>query len=298
MKRIALALTFALLVCSSLFAANPKDPPAITLPVTYTFVNINYPNSTATYFFGINNDGYIGGVTNTKGFVVVPSSTCPPVCNFKTENYPGAVYTAVLGINNDYNFETAGSWRDKAGNYHGFLHNSGNWWDVVYPGTNNNQLYGLNDNNMAAGFYYDGAGKAHAYIYSQPGNQYVPLFISGSDNARAYDINDYNQIVGTYYDSSGYAHGFEFDPFFTALNYPGATNTYASGINNYGAIVGSFYDSFFQMHGFIYYLGTWQQLDNPDSVGETIVFGINDDFEIVGRGKTSDTTFGFEAIPY
>jgi hypothetical protein len=299
MKRIALALTFALLVCSSLFAANPKDPPAITLPVTYYFLNIQYPADTLDVLLGINNAGYMvgqHGAEISRGFTIVPTDNCPPTCNFKPENYPGSIQTGVAGINNDYGpmYETAGFWIDKAGTHHGFMRNSKAWIDVDYPGTTRNFLYGLNDNNMAAGFYYDGVFNAHPYIYSQPGNQYAPLFIAGVDSAWAYGINDYNQIVGTYYDPSGSYHGFEFSPFFTALNYPGASDTYAMGINNYGAIVGYFHDAA-GYHGFIYYGGTWEQIDNPDAFGATYVSGINDIWYIVGYGGEWPTYFGFEA---
>jgi len=301
MKRIALAFATTILACSSPFAAQPKYRPSIRLPVTYTFVNINHPNSTFDWFLGINDSKYVVGyygLSSERGFTLVPSPSCPPVCNFKPENYPGAIDGGVSGINNDNapSFETVGYWVDQNGNYHGFMHNAEAWWDIDYPGTANNVLNGVNDNDVAAGYYVDGVGRDHPYIYSQPGNQFVPLFISGSDNAWASGINDYNVIVGTYVDSSGLYHGFEFNPLFTALNYPGATETEATGINNYGGIAG-FYLSATGWHGFVYYGGIWQTFDDPDAVGLTFVGGINDNFDIVGWGEGSGTIFGFEATP-
>jgi hypothetical protein len=300
MKRIAFAIATALLVCSSLFAATePKNPPPFSLPITYTFESINYPDS-SDELLGINNDGYIVGYHYypEKGFTLVPSATCPPTCNFKPENYPGSTQTIVGGINNDNkpNFETAGSWTDKAGNYHGFMHNAGAWWDVDYPGTTYNVLYGLNDNDVAAGFYEDGAGNAQPYIYSQPGNQFIPLSVPGSTEAFASGINDSNVIVGYYVDPSDVVHGFELNPVFTVLNYPGALDTFAIGINNYGAIVGFFLDAS-GAHGFIYYGGVWEKLDDPDSVGSTYVSGINDNFDLVGLGIVGNTEFGLYAYP-
>jgi probable HAF family extracellular repeat protein len=303
MNRIAFAVAAVLLLCSSLFAAPPKDLPLITLPITYSFTKINYPNSIFDLLLGINDDGYIVGFHGLEpegGFTLVPSPGCPPKCDFKSENYPGSISTAVVGINNDNdpNFETAGYWVDKAGNYHGFMRNSKAWIDVDYPDTTDNELLGLNDNDVAAGYYEDGAGNDHPYIYSQPGNQYIPLIIPGSNSAWAADINDYNVIVGVYYDSSGDAHGFELNPFFTALNYPAATQTWATGINNYGAIVGRFVDTSGEYHGFIYYGGTWEQLNDPDSVGATLAWGVNDNFDIVGYGNQFlFSFFGWEAIP-
>lgn len=295
MNRIVCALANLLLVCSSLFAAQPKTPPPVTLPIDYTYVTINYPNSGLTELYGINNYGYIVGTHSqvpTKSFTRLPSGTFDP------ENYPGSTQTGVFGINNDEaNFETAGGWVDKIGTFHGFLRNSNAWIDVDYPGTAYNSLSGLNDNNVAAGSYLDGDFHYHPYIYSLPGNQYTPLFIAGSDSATAAGINDTNEIVGTYIDSSNVAHGFLLSPSFTALNYPAATNTYATGINNSGAIVGYFYDTSGASHGFLYYLGSWQQLDDPNYVGETSAWGVNDDFDIVGFTVTETGVFGFEAMP-
>jgi hypothetical protein len=302
MKRIVFILAAPLLLCSLLSFAQSKDALPVTLPITYNFATINYPSSTYTELNAINDSTYIAGYHGFNpqfGFTLISSLACPPTCRFKPENYPGSISTEVFGINNDNNpnFETAGVWLDKTGIYHGFMHNAEAWTDVDYPGTTNNYLYGLNDNDVASGFYEGADGKNHAYIYSQPGNQFIPLSIPGDDSAWAADINDYNVIVGTYFDSSNTAHGFEISGLtFTALNFPSATATYATGINNAGAIVGFFYNG--DWHGFLYYGGSWQQLDDPDAVGETYVYGINDSFDIVGTGHvTGRSNFGFEATP-
>jgi probable HAF family extracellular repeat protein len=305
MKRVTFALVTILLARSFMLAATPKNPPNFSLPVTYNFVTINYPDSEWDLAIGINDSGYIvgyQGLPNQKGFTLVPSESCPPACDFKPENYPGSTQTGVSGINNDNesnsNFETAGWWVDKTGNEHGFMRSAEAWIDVDYPGTIGNSLNGLNDNNVAAGAYRDGHGNSHPYIYSQPGNQYIPLIIPGSDNAWATGINDFGVIVGTYIDSSG-VHGFEISgPNFISLNYPAATLTYVNGINNYGAIVGYFTDTSGYNHGFIYYGGMWEPLDDALAVGRTFVWGINDDFEIVGSCFVNlDSGFGFKATP-
>jgi probable HAF family extracellular repeat protein len=308
MKRVSFTFVSISLSCSLVFAATKsKNPAPITPPVGYSFVNINYPHSTWNFLYGINNSGYLVGYAGLlnkglvldRGFATVTSSSCPPTCSFKAENYPGSIETGVLGINNDDepNFETAGWWIDKAGITHGFMRSAGAWWDVDYPGTSFNVLGGINDNNVAAGYYEDGTGAYHAYVYSQPGNQYIPLFIPGGDAAWAGGINDYSVVVGTYYDSSNAAHGFEFNPAFTALNYPSATDTYATGINNLGAIVGFFRDATGQ-HGFIYYGGVWEQVDNADATSGTFLWGINDDFDVVGFSYDNDgNAFGFYGTP-
>jgi len=54
MKRIAFALTVALLACSSLFA---QQQPALT----YSFQDITYPKDTFIQLLGVNNAGTIAG---------------------------------------------------------------------------------------------------------------------------------------------------------------------------------------------------------------------------------------------
>jgi len=310
MKRIAFALATVLLVCSSLLAqrSNPfaermnlsAQRPG-TPSSSYDFVDIPYPHDSFDQLLGINNFGYVAGYHGAvinKGFTLILTEDCPPSCDFLPENYPGSVQTQVIGINNDSNTETAGFWIDKAGTNHGFLRNSKAWTAVDYPGTTFNQLLGLNDNNVAAGYYQDGIGDFHPYIYSQPGNSFVPLYIPGSNSAQATGINDSGVIVGFYLDNEGVSHGFELSPTFTALNYPGSTSTQALGINNYGGIVGSFTDTEGATHGFLYYLGTWTQLDDPAGVGLTITNGIDDFFVIVGFINFSSTVnTGFVAYP-
>jgi hypothetical protein len=54
MKRIAFALTLALLACSSIFAQQQKS-------LTYTFEDIPYPKDTFIQLLGVNDAGTIAG---------------------------------------------------------------------------------------------------------------------------------------------------------------------------------------------------------------------------------------------
>jgi hypothetical protein len=291
MKRIALAFAFAatLLACSSLFAAQ-RPPLSPKLPGTapQVFFNIEYPGDTFVQLLGINNNieiaGYHGATIN-KGFTYFFFSD-----DFAPENYPGSVQTQVIGINNDSNTETCGFYIDKAGTNHGFMHNSNAWTNVDFPGTNFNQLLGVNDNNSAAGYYMDGIGDFHPYIYEASGEVFESLTLPHTHSAQATGINDSNVIVGFFLDNFGVSHGWELNgTTLKVLNFPGSTSTQALGINNLNGIVGSFTDTSNLTHGFLYYLGTWYQLDDPDGVGETIVNGIDDDFVFVGFFVVSPT---------
>lgn len=302
MKRLAFALAIALFLFFSLFtAAQTKEQPLFSLPVPYNFVNVSYPHAIRTVLFGINLAGYTVGfhfseATGNKGFTLSPSR------NFAPENYPGSIQTVVAGINSNFflpgGYETSGWWNDKSHATHGFMHNSNTWTDVDYPGTAYNELQGMNDNDVAAGFYVDGVGDGHPYIYSQPGNQFTPLSVLQSTSAYATDINDSDEIVGFYVDMSGNVHGFAgFAPSsFAALNYPGAYNTYATGINSFGYVVG-YYNDATGYHAFIQLANQWEELDDPGAIDGTYAYGINDNFDIVGEAINSSTTYGFVATP-
>jgi hypothetical protein len=307
MKGIAFAIATILLVCSTVFAQLPglsgpqqREPgqrPG-TPAFSFTFYDVYYPHDTFTQLLGMNTKGLIAGyhgATINKGFTLF-------LTTFYPENYPGSVQTQVTGINNDTNTETSGFYIDTAGINHGFLHNSDDWWDVDFPGTNFNQLLGLNDNNTAAGYYMDGIGNFHPYIYEQAGDQFEELNVPFTLSAQATDINNNGEVVGFYLDGSGVSHGWEeYEGTYHVFNYPGSTSTQILGINNYfapfTAIVGSFTDAS-GTHGFLCYYVICEQIDAPGGVGETIVNGINDNFGIVGFINTSSTVnTGFIGIP-
>lgn len=304
MKRIAFAIATALLLCSSLFAQRAdlfaqrqrSTQPPSTPPSIFTFYNVTYPHDTFVQLLGINNEfliaGYHGADPN-KGFTFFYPA------EFAPENYPGSVQTQVIAINNDSNVETAGFYIDKANITHGFLHNSSAWTNVDFPGTTFNQLLGLNDNNAAAGYYMDGVGNFHPYIYQQSGEVFESLTLPHTLSAQATGINNSGVIVGFFLDSSGVSHGWVLNGTkYTVLNFPGSTSTQALGINNFNGIVGSFTDTEGATHGFLYYLGDWIQIDDPSGIGVTIVNGIDDDFLIVGFMNFSSTVnTGFIGVP-
>jgi hypothetical protein len=289
MKRIAFALTLALLACSCLFA---QQPPALT----YSFENITYPNDTFIQLLSVNNAGTIAGyhgASVNKGFTLALPST------FTAENYPSSAQTQVIGINNNTNVATAGFYVDQAGTTHGFLHCTGKWTTVDFPGTTFNQLLGLNDIGQAAGYYQDSAGNFHPYVYAKTGGVFEELILPNTSSAQATGINNSQIVVGFYLDSSNVSHGWELNAgTYTALNFPGSTATAALGINNNDEIVGSYNDAAGAMHGFHYSKGIWTSIDDPNGVGITLVNGINDKGTIVGFYAISGTVnTGFVGTP-
>jgi hypothetical protein len=144
---------------------------------------------------------------------------------------------------------------------------------------------GVNDHNIAVGFYNDASGNSHGYTFSINSGKFSadindPHGVSTVSAA----INDKGNIAGFYTDSIGVTHGFlDNHGHFTTVNAPGATTTELLGMNDQGiavgeAIVGGV------THGIIYNsnTGAFTRLDDPNAVGSTVLNGINDKGDIVG----------------
>ena len=81
---------------------------------------------------------------------------------------------------------------------------------------------------------------------------------------------------------------------FTTLDDPSAGSsggTQALGINDNGEIVGGYVDANGVENGFVYNAGSYQTLDEPNSVATTLV-GINASGEIVGHAQGASNSFG------
>jgi hypothetical protein len=151
-----------------------------------------------------------------------------------------------------------------------------------------NQLLGVNDFDIAVGFYNDAEGNSHGYTYNINTGQFSadindPSAVSTVTAA----INNLGEIAGFYTDkSTGVMHGFvDINGHFTTVTGPGAnvTETQLLGINDLGIAVGFDVDST-GMHGIIYnsHTGQFTTLDDPNGKGTTTLNGINDLGQIVG----------------
>ncbi len=161
---------------------------------------------------------------------------------------PAHFQTQVTGINNAGT--TVGFYADSNGatapNFFGFVGQNGVFTRVNDPNTpaagpTTNQLLGVNDNGHAAGFYTDGQGNDHGYLY---------------------DIGSrtFNGVVtSAFLDISGN---------FTNFEATSSTNTMFPGINNNGDVAGAYQDAQGFNHGFIYAIATLNGInDNGQLVG-------------------------------
>lgn len=171
--------------------------------------------------------------------------------DYLNENFPGSDQTQVTGLND--RGVTVGFWSDmntanQVNNNFGFYKVPGQRSrNVNFPnptGGNStppvNQLLGVNDSNIAVGFYNDANGNSHGYVYSIPRQRFHALSLPSdvtSDTAAA--INNRDDIAG-FATVNGQMEGFllRSDGGFKALNVPDATMTQALGVNDQDEVVG------------------------------------------------------------
>ena len=184
--------------------------PACALTLLFQDV-INNNDPTFNQELGINAAGTIAGYFGSgaaghpnQGYTVVPPFG---QANFTVENFPNSVQTQVTGLNN-------------VGTTVGFFSNTNTGTDsnvgfvkmgtafvpVMNPNTGTtapmvNQLLGVNDQNLAVGFYTDAMGVTHGYTYDIMN----AAFSANIDDPNAFNttaaaINNDGLIVGFYTD--------------------------------------------------------------------------------------------------
>lgn len=264
----------------------------------FDFTTINNPNdSTFNNLQGINNSGVIDGFYGTgnpgdpnKGYLVSTSGVFTPI------DFPGSAQTQANGIN-DHGVITGYFYPTNNGitsdNQFGFYEKDGVYHAVNDPNTPTNpdpgvlienQLLGVNNRDIAVGFYNDAAGNSHGYTYDIKTNTYsADINVPGAISTATVAINDHNQLAGFYTDANG-THGFlDVNGKFTTIDAPGASQTEILGLNNNGIAVGEDVVGTVT-HGLIYNIktGVFTQVDAPNADGFTLFNGVNDKGDIVG----------------
>lgn len=269
--------------------------------VAYTFQDIiNTNDATFNQELGINSTGEIAGYFGS-GMAGHPNkgyTTTPPYTSFTNENFPSSVQTQVTGINNAG--VTVGFWSNSnlgvgMDSNFGFTDVGGTFTNVNNPNTATtppvfNQLLGVNDSNVAVGFYTDAGGVTHGYTYTIGASSPFSAPINDSNagtgagqGTTAAAINNAGDIAGFYIDAGGVTHGFtDIGGAFLTVDFAGSTSTQLLGLNDNGLAVGD-YVSGGLMHGLLYDIATnaFTTLDDPFGIAATIN-GINDKNQLVG----------------
>jgi hypothetical protein len=277
----------------------------------YSFQTIDNPKDlTFNQLLGINDEGQIVGYFGSgaaghpnKGYVIPRGSV-----SFTDENFPGSVQTQVTGENN--RGVTVGFWSNTNmgvgmdANF-GWVDVNGQFRNADFPTGDSaspvtDQLLGVNDSDIAVGFWVDGQGNNHGYEYNINTGRFSSVTDPQDQGAslQATAINDRGDIAGNI-GSDGFllSHGH-----LTDLAAPGASSTMALGVNGFDEVVGTYTvgsGSSAVMHGF-----TWQPgrgfttIDDPHGIGTTTINGVNDFGQLVGfYVDANGNTDGFLATP-
>jgi hypothetical protein len=283
----------------------------------YSFTTLDNPaDLTFNQLLGFNNHGIIAGYFGSgaaghpnKGYVLVRTRGGFRIMN---ENFPGSTQTQVTGLN-DLGV-TVGFWSDmnnanQQNDNFGFYWLHGRFHNVNFPTRNNstppvNQLLGVNDQDVAVGFYNDAQGNSHGYTFGIHGGWFHRVTINGASSLTAAAINNRDDVAGFFTNAKGAVDGF----LRTArgrtytLAYPGASMTQALGVNDFREVVGVYTvgsGNNAVTHGF-----TWtpqrgfRSVDDPQGMGATTINGVNDFGDIVGfYTDGAGNTDGFAAVP-
>ena len=260
---------------------------------------INPGDPTFNQELGINNSGTIAGYfgSGAAGHPNQGYTTTPSYTSFTSENFPASVQTQVTGINDSGT--TVGFWSNTNlgppmdSNFAfvdvGGVFTTADDPNVATTGTITDQLLGVNNSNVAVGFYVDASGNTYGYLYNiNTGTFSAPISdpsgMPGTTTAAA--INNSGEIAGFYTNATtGLVDGFiDNGGTFSTIAVPGAMSTTLLGINDNGLAVGVDTYSSGLMFGLVCSISTLTcvQESDPNGTGTTTFNGINDLDQIVG----------------
>jgi hypothetical protein len=318
-RRIAAAAVASGLIAGGALALTTTAASAATLGsgTAYRFETLdNTRDGTFNQLLGINDSGVIAGYLGSgaqghpnQGYLLQPPYGQG---NYVNENFPGSVQTQVTGLNN--RGVTVGFWSSMnnasmVNDNHGFVDAGGHFRTADFPTGSPasppvDQLLGVNDNDVAVGFYTDASGNNHGYEYNIGTGRFSTVTEAGVTNLTAAALNNRNDVAGFYVNSAGTTDGFlkVRDRTFISLAVPGASSTMALGVNNSDEVVGVYTvgsGSSAQMHGFTWTPGgRFHTVDDPHGIGTTTINGVNDHGQLVGfYVDSAGYTDGFLATP-
>jgi hypothetical protein len=303
---------------AALALAGPADA-STTHPSGYQFRTVdNARDLTFNQLLGVNNEGVIAGYFGSgaqgrpnKGYLLSHNA-------YQNENFPGSVQTQVTGLN-DHGV-TVGFW-SKTNNANmvndnfGFFSVGGKFYSVNFPTGNNasppvDQLLGVNDHDVAVGFYTNAQGNNRGYEYNIRTRRFTRVLVPGAPSGVAGPslttaaINNYGDVAGFYAKTSSLTDAFLrlHDGQFITLAVPGASMTQAFGVNDRDEVVGAYTvgtGSTATMHGFTWRPGHgFTTVDDPHGVGTTTINGVNDAGDLVGfYVDSAGNTDGMIALP-
>ena len=299
--------------------ATPTPTPTAPAGIGYKITTLDNANDvTFNQLLGINNHGVIAGYFGSgaqgapnKGYTLLPPYGQG---QYQNENFPGSVQTQVTGLNDKG--VTVGFWSSMnnasmVNDNHGFWEKNGKFHNADFPTGDAatppvDQLLGVNDSNVAVGFWTDANGNNHGYKVNIKTMRFSVVTDPNAPTASltAAAINSGGDIAGFYTNpATGNTDGFlKHHGKVTDLAVPGASSTMALGVNDHDEVVGTYTvgsGSSAQMHGFTWTpRGGFVTVDDPQGVGTTTINGVNNAGDLVGfYVDSAGNTDGLLATP-
>jgi hypothetical protein len=286
--------------------AAVKAAPLAGSQAGYQFVTAGSTHDkTFNQLLGINNEGVIAGYfgSGVKGHPNKGYQIDPPYSqgDIHSENYPGSVQTQVTGLNDKgvtVGFFSKQNNASNVNNNFGWYASGGHFHEVNFPtGTPASppvdQLLGVNNHDVAVGFFTNSSGLNRGYTYNIAKKTFSRVLPPGGSNANpgtsltAAAINDAGDVAGFYNVNSKTVDAFLklTNGDFIKIAVSGAAMTQAFGLNNGDTVVGTYTLGNGDTFGFIYKLGhgiTTTSISDPNGAGTTVLNGINNENDIVG----------------
>lgn len=265
----------------------------------------NQADPTFNQLLGISNRGQISGYFGSgakghpnRGYLIILSRHGSW---YESENFPGAMQTQVTGLND--RGVTVGFWStqntaSQMNDNFGFYAWDGRFHSVNFP-TNVparpavDQLLGVNDRDVAVGFYTNDQGNNRGYEYNISTRQFSRVLVPGAPlglkgpSLTATAINNRGDVAGFYTVAGGMTDAFlKTAHHFITLAVPGASMTQAFGVNDSREVVGSYTTgtgSSAKTFGFTWTHRTgFMTVTDPKGMGTTTINGVNDAGDLVG----------------
>ncbi len=292
-------------------AARGNGPASTGINLSFKTLD-DKPYTSFNELLGINNNerivGYFGSGKQSDpsvGYLIFPPYQPN---NYRKIQYPTAPQTVATALNDRRTI--AGYYFDpyKKATF-GFAYVKGLWFAYENPNARGatTEIVGLNDDGIAVGFYKSGKEMGSFEMPIATG-KFTPINAPPSMGTNLYltAINGHEDVVGYLTSPSGTTMGYVRKGStgkVRTLGFPYAASTQFLGITVDDRIVGSFVDASGNTHGFLlmhpFFEGiTWQQIDEPDAAGVTVITGINMHNDMVGWYVDSHGTHhGFLATP-
>ena len=243
----ALAATAALTVMGTASASTQQG--IAQGSAAYSFRTLDNTNDlTFNQLLGINDNGHIAGYFGSgaaghpnKGYLLRPPYGSQS--RYQNINFPGSVQTQLTGLNDEgvqVGFWSTENTASMNNNNFGFYLKNGHFHDVNFPTSDPasppvDQLLGVNNHDVAVGFFTNGQGNNRGYEYSIITHRFSRVTKPGAAgmSLTAAAINNHGDVAGFYTTSGGVTDAFLKYPGgrFITLAVPGASMTQAFGVN-------------------------------------------------------------------